>query len=158
MRAIITSATCGTLARARRVARYLVQQQHLAWSFPARTQLEYLDVYGESDLAAKETERKSSSCVVIKLGPSVLETSSTTHGVISLSSGEPEMYAANEAGACGIQLQQFLTEVVFPLPLRLSLDSAAPRGMMTRRGSGRVKHLDITALWCEQPSRRIASD
>ena len=36
-----------------------------------------------------------------------------------------------------------LTEIGCPLPLRVQSDSAAARGMMTRRGSGGVKHLDI---------------
>ena len=60
-------------------------------------------------------------------------------GVISLSSGEAELYAATRAAACGIQLQRFLTEIGCPLPLCVHSDSAAARGMMTRRGSGRVK-------------------
>ena len=37
-----------------------------------------------------------------------------------------------------------------PLPLPVHSDSAAARGMMTGRGSGRVKHLDIKALWCQE--------
>ena len=71
--------------------------------------LELLDAYADGDWAAMETERKSSSCVVIRLGQLVLETSPTTQGVISLSSGEAESYAASRVAACGIQLQQFFT-------------------------------------------------
>ena len=52
--------------------------------------MEYLDWYGDSE-AAMVKERKCSSCVVIRLGQSVLETSSPTQGVISLSSGEAEL-------------------------------------------------------------------
>ena len=37
-----------------------------------------------------------------------------------------------------------------PLPLRVQTEAAAARGMMTRRGSGEVKHLGIKALWCQE--------
>ena len=46
----VTRAACGTVARARRVVRYFC-----GWSFPAGAKQEYLDVYADSDLAAKET-------------------------------------------------------------------------------------------------------
>ena len=119
----VARATCGKLARARSVVRYLLRKPRLAWSFPAGTQLEYLDAYAESDWTAMETERKSSSCVVIRLGQSVLETSSTTQGVFCLSSGEAELYAATRAATCGIQLKQFLTEIGCQIPLRVHGDS-----------------------------------
>ena len=44
----VTRSTCGTLSRARGVVRYFVRKQHLAWSFPAGTKLEYLDVHADS--------------------------------------------------------------------------------------------------------------
>ena len=66
------------------VVRYLERTPHLAWTCPEGTKLEYVDVYVDSDWAAKETDCKSSLCVVIQLGQSVVETSSTTQGVISL--------------------------------------------------------------------------
>ena len=88
----------------------------------------------------------------------MLESISTTHGVISLSSGEAELHAATRAAACGIQLQQFLTEIGCRFPLRAHCDSAAARGMMTRRGSDQVKHLDIKALWCLEANEKVPID
>ena len=111
---------------------------HLACPFPAGTQKAYLDAFAESDWAAKKTERKSSSCVVIRLGKSGLEAS-----VTSLSNGEAELYVATRAAAC-------VKKSVGHLPLRVHSDSAAARGMMTRRGSGWVKHLDIRAVWFQE--------
>ena len=60
-----------------------MRKPRLVWSFPAGTQVEQLDAHADSDWAAKETERRSSSCVVFRLGQLVLVTSSTTQGVIS---------------------------------------------------------------------------
>ena len=78
------------------------------------------------------------------------ETSSTQQGVISLSSGKAELCAAIRAAACGIQLQQIIAEIGCHHPLRIHSDSAAARGMVTRRGPSQVKHLDIEGLWCQE--------
>ena len=120
---------------------------------PSGNELRYLDVSADSEWVAKETERKSSSCVVIRLG-TLLGTSSTTQGVIYLflSSGEAELYAAIGAAACGSQLQQFLPGIGCPLPLRAQIDISAGRSMMMRAWiwAECVKLFDITALWCQE--------
>ena len=54
----VTHATCGTVARARRVVRYLVRKPRLAWSFAVGAQLAYLDAFADSDWAAKPTEHQ----------------------------------------------------------------------------------------------------
>ena len=41
---------------------------------------------------------------------------SVTKGVVSLSGGEAEWYAATRAAVCGTQLQQVLTEIGCQLP------------------------------------------
>ena len=130
----------------------------LQWRFPRAVRREqtkmYLDAIGDSDWASKELERKSSTCVVMRVGESTLETSSTTQGVIALSSGEVEFYASARAAACGLQLKHFFKEVQFPVELRVWSDSTASRGMMSRHGSGRVKHLEIRSLWTQEALER----
>ena len=37
-----------------------------------------------------------------------------------------------------------------PLPLRLLTDSSAARGIIQRQGCGKVKHLDVEALWIQE--------
>ena len=126
------------------MVRYMVQKPHLAWSFPAGTNLEYLDVCADSDRALKETERKRSSCVVIRLGQSVLKTSSTTQGVISLSSCEAELYAATRGGS-----MRYPTSV-----------SCTQRFSRSSRHDDEawicwVKPIDIKALLCQETMERV---
>ena len=63
-------------------------------------------------MLAVQRRTRNVRAVLVQLGVSVLETSSTTQGAI----------------ARGIQLQQFLTDIGCPLPLRVESDSAAARG------------------------------
>ena len=110
---------------------------HLAWPFPAGTQKAYLDSFAESDWAAKETERKSSSCLVIRLGKSGLEASAT-----SLSNGEAEWYVATRAAACVNQLHHFLQEIGW-----------TPSAACTQRLSCSSRHDDETWIWLGEASR-----
>ena len=156
-KSLLRSLVLGYLATDRPDVR-AVPCTHLAWSFTAGANLEYLNVYAESDWAAKETERKSCSCVVIKLDR--LCSKRVQRRKACLSSDAGDLYAATRAAACGIQPQQFLTEIGCPFPLCVHGDSASARGMMTRRGSGRVKHHDpgVKQSKREQSSRHRHQD
>ena len=146
-------ATNGTMARAKKVARYLVSYPELEWCFPLGEPIKHVEAIADSDWAGDHIERKSTSCVVLRLGPYTLETSSVTQVVIALSSGEAEFYAANRAAAAGIQMKQFMVEMGVAVNLRVWSDSSACRGMMCRLGSGKVKHLHIRSLWTQQKLR-----
>ena len=138
----VTRATCGTLARARRVV--AVPRAQAGFCMVVLKREQNRNAYADSDWATHETERNSSPSVVI--GQSALETSSTTQSVISLSSGEAALHAATRAAACGIQLQQLLEEICCSLSLRVQSDSAADPGVRTRLESGWVKHRNMKAL------------
>ena len=92
----IAHATHGTVARARRAARYLYTNRNLAWTFPDEKAPQFLDTFADSDWVSQETELESSSCVVVKLGSFVVEASfdiARRHRPLQRSSGE--MYAAS---------------------------------------------------------------
>ena len=76
----------------------------------------------------KETERKRSSCVVIRQGQSVLKTSSKTQGRHLTLQLRSRVVRSNSRRQHAVSHHR----------LRVHSDSAAARGMMTRRGSGRV--------------------
>ena len=92
--------------------------------------------------------------------------SSRTQKVISLSSGEAEVYAASSAACDSILLAKmisFLTGV--GVVVHHLLDSSAARGILSRQGVGRILHLSwpSTLLWqcrtssvCDVARRRQA--
>ena len=70
----------------------------------------------------------------------MLHSSSRTQKVVSLSSAESEMYAA-ASGACDSVLMVGILKWMFDafFQIHLYLDSAAARGIINRRGVGRVR-------------------
>ena len=70
---------------------------------------------------------------------------------VALSSGEAEYYAGASAASDSILLKeaiQFLTGK--RCKVNLYLDSSAARGIITRQGVGRVKHLQIRTLFLQE--------
>ena len=72
----------------------------------------------------------------------MLHSSSRTQEIVSLSSAESEMYAA-ASGACDSVLIVGILKWMFDafFQIHLYLDSAAARGIINRRGVGKVRHL-----------------
>jgi hypothetical protein len=66
-----------------------------------------------------------------------------------LSSGEAEFYALGSATARGMQVSFFLKEIGRPAELVVYSDSSAARGIATRNGSGKVRHLELRYLWIQ---------
>ena len=81
----------------------------------------------------------------------MLHSSSRTQKVVSLSSAESEMYAA-ASGACDSVLMVGILKWMFDafFQIHLYLDSAAARGIINRRGVGRVRHLSCRGLWLQE--------
>jgi len=116
-------------------------------------QAKELLVYTDSDWAADKETRRSVSCLAERLGDHLLEVSVAKQTVVALSSGEAEFYGIVRAAAHGIQTKQLLEAVGLKLQLTVLSDSSAARGMCTRTGSGKVRHLDIKELWVQQKYR-----
>ena len=71
--------------------------------------------------------------------------------VVSLSSAQSEMYAA-ASGGCDAVLIVGILKWIFDMffQIHLYLDSAAVRGILNRRGVGKVRHLSCRCLWLQQ--------
>ncbi len=78
---------------------------------------------------------------------------SVTQGIIALSSTEAEFYASNRSAASGLQINFFLVEMNWYIQLRVWSDSSAGRGIMSRLGSGRVRHIEARYLWSQEALR-----
>ena len=72
----------------------------------------------------------------------MLHSSSRTQKLVSISSAESEMYAA-ASGSCGSVLIVGILKWMFDafFQIHLLLDLAAARGIINRRGVGKVRHL-----------------
>ncbi len=61
-----------------------------------------------------------------------------------------EFYAVGRAAASAIMMRQFYEQVGLPARAVIQSDSSAARGMASRIGCGKIRHLQIRDLWvCE---------
>ena len=117
----------------------------------AEKQEHLLEVFSDSDWAGSKSTRKSTSSGTMFLDGQVIYTSSRNQKSVALSSGEAEYYAGASAASDSILLKeaiQFLTGK--RCQVNLYLDSSAARGIITRQGVGRVKHLQIRTLFLQE--------
>ena len=72
---------------------------------------------------------------------------STTQAVRALSSGEAEYYASLKGASVALGFQSMCADLGDIVKIQLFTDSAAARGMIGRRGLGKVRHLEVGYLW-----------
>ena len=110
----------------------------------------HLEVFSDSDWASNKSDRKSVSGGFICLGSCLMYSSSRTQKVISLSSGEAEVYAASSAACDSILLSKMVSFLTGAgVVVHHFLDSSAARGILSRQGVGRIRHLSCRVLWLQ---------
>ncbi len=77
-------------------------------------------------------------------GSHCLKTYSST---IAFSSGEAAFYGILRAGVHGLGMVGLRRDLVLKVSLRTNTDSSAAKIMGSRRGVGKVRHLDVGELW-----------
>ena len=97
-----------------------------------------VDVLSGSDWAGCAKTRLSTSSSYVMLGGHLLASSATTQTVVATSSGE----AVRGLGA--VAMAADMANVVKP---RVRVDATASKGIASRRGVARVRHLHTQVLW-----------
>ena len=71
---------------------------------------------------------------------------------IALSSGESEYYALLRAAAHSLGVRAMLQDWLYGVGLDISTrcDSSAARGIASRQGLGKMRHVDVRFLWLQQ--------
>ena len=75
---------------------------------------------------------------------------SRTQASVALSSAEAELNAALKGAVELLGARELVSEMGDALELHLLGDSSACKGILSREGSGRVKHLEVRQLWSQQ--------
>ena len=86
------------------------------------------------------------------LGSHCLRTWSSTQGAIALSSAEAEFYALIDAVLRAKWAQSVLSELGVPVsPVAEAFtDSAAAKSFVSKRGLGKMRHLELRDLWLQR--------
>ena len=132
--------------------RYLVGAPRIVQRFYAQTLPKHVQVFTDSDHAGCIRTRKSTSGVYIFFGKHLIRSSSTTQGVIALSSGESEFYSMVKGCSAGLGANYLLKDAgcQTTAPLELTVDATAGIGIASRKGAGRIRHIATPTLWLQR--------
>ena len=117
----------------------------------------------DSDWAGCSRTRKSTTSWVIMFGSHCIKVWSRNQDAIALSSAEAEYYAMIDgvARAKGLKLAAEEMGVLGELEVDLTsgvyecyTDSSAAKAMASRRGSGRIRHIEVRHLWLQDEVAR----
>jgi hypothetical protein len=75
---------------------------------------------------------------------------STTQQVIALSSGEAEYYSMVRGGSMGLGIKAMSEDMGVSLGgVVVKTDASAAKGIASRKGLGKVRHIDVSQLWLQ---------
>ena len=146
--------TRGHWNRLKRAVRYL--KVHGRWIQEYRLQdpTSMIDIFTDSDWAGDKIDRKSVSCVVTLIGGHCIRCQTATQTVPALSSGEAEYVGNVKGGSVGIGMQSMARDFGDERVVRIATDSSASKGIASRLGLGKIRHLDTGLLWLQHHVRR----
>ena len=122
--------------------------------FPYQQRPEAMEVYVDTDHAGCLETRKSTSGGVIMYGCHGIKTWSATQQVIALSSGEAEYYGMVRGAGNALGLSGVFRDMGIKHEITMYTDSSAAKGISSRRGLGKVRHVELNALWLQDQVAR----
>lgn len=135
--------------RLKRLGRYLLGKPRVVQWFRPQQMYDRIRVFCDSDHAGCVVTRKSTTGMVTMVGSHTLKHSSTLQSTVSLSSGESEYYAIVKGASTAIGMKALFSEWHVPLGCTVLSDSSAARGMCSRRGLGKTRHVQTRYLWVQ---------
>ena len=83
------------------------------------------------------------------LGQHCIKTWSSNQQVIALSSGEAEFYGIVKGASVALGITAMLDDLGIQVQVVIATDSSAAKGIGSRRGLGRVRHIELSELWVQ---------
>ena len=139
-------------AALKRLCRFLAGLPRLVYRYDFQ-EVEFVDLYTDTDWAGCPRTRKSTSGGCIMLNGHSIKTWSSTQSSVALSSGEAEFAGVVRGAGIGLGYCSLLADLGISLPMRLWTDSSAAIGICSRQGLGKLRHLDTHTLWVQQAVR-----
>lgn len=118
--------------------------------YPWQNSQEVLNVYTDVDWAGCRETRKSITGGCALMGGRTLKGWSKTQGLVALSSGELEFYAALKASAEALGLISLLQDLGYRAKGEVWGNASAAPGILNRKGLGKTRHIEIGLLWIQQ--------
>jgi hypothetical protein len=139
--------------KVKRLARYLAghKEVYFAYKWQSEEDAVCLKGFADSDWAGCRKSRKSTSGGAIMLGTHCLRTWSSTQPVHALSVAEAEYYALIDASTRCLGVQSMLREMGVDVSVVVvSTDSSSAKAYASKRGLGRMRHIEVKDLWLQE--------
>ena len=133
----------------KKLARYLAARPKARWTYGPQRDMTKLTATVDSDFAGCLRTRKSTTGLITRVGRYVVKTASNLQSTVSLSSGESEYYALVKGAATALGVQALMADWGWPTWISLESDSSAARAFASRRGLGRLRHVQVRFLWLQ---------
>ena len=145
----MSAPTQGAWQRLKRIARFLKGRQRCVQYFRRQDRPAFVTVKCDAGFAGCLSSRRSNSSVYLFHGSHLLRSSSTTQGLVALSSGESEFIAFVKACSVGLGAKAMCADLGASRKLQVGTDSSAGKGLASRRAVGRIRHLHTPLLWVQ---------
>ena len=106
-----------------------------------------------ADWGGDQRTRRSTSGGLLLRGVHTIGQWSRTQQVVACSSAEAELNGICKAAAEGLAARNLSAEFFLPVGLVIKTDASAAKGVVTRCGAGRIKHLEVRQLWVQERER-----
>ena len=134
----------------KRLGRYLLGKERYVVKFEYQEWEGKLSVWTDTDYAGCLRTRKSTSGGLVRLGKHLVKSWSNTQSVIALSPGEAEYYGMVKGGSVGLGIKALLADLGVKRGIKLKTDASAAKGIASRRGLGKVRHIEVSQLWLQE--------
>ena len=134
----------------KRAARYLRGAPRLVQLIPYQEHFTSVNAWSDSDHAGCIKTRKSTTGTVIQLGEATVKTAAKGQAVIALSTGEAEYYGLISTASTALGEQAMMADWGIKLSVNIAMDASAGISIGSRRGLGKVKHIDTCYLWVQE--------
>ena len=79
-----------------------------------------------------------------------MKTYASTQPLIALSVGEAEYYGIVKGGCTGLGMQSLFRDLGVDVKVQINTDSSTGKSIASRRGAGKIRHLDTRELWIQE--------
>ena len=136
------------------VLRFVTGSQHVVLELSCNCEGQFSDpqLHVDSNWAPRPACR-STSGLVLMIDGFHLSTGCKTQAMVALSSCEAELLATNHAACEGLFLCHVLQELRFDPTLHIYTDSSSNLAVISKRGVGRMRHIEAKDLWLQDQLR-----
>ena len=134
----------------KRLGRYLIGRERVRTLYRWQSAVKEVTCYVDTDYAGCVRTRKSTSAGVLMIGTHVVKAWSVTQAVVALSSGEAEYYGLVRGGSVALGLRSVLSDLGMDMSVCIKSDASAAIGIASRRGLGKVRHIEVNQLWLQE--------